>query len=110
MPPSIFLNNTDQSRTISNITLLSRRNDTSFNMKWQLSLLSLASLSAVLAVPTGNPSAIARGVTEVKARSAEQPEPASAKRDEEEVELLVWGSGRWQYGGKAKRDGNEAQA
>jgi hypothetical protein len=47
-------------------------------------------------------------VTEVKARAVEQPEIITAKRDDEEVELLVWGSGRWQYGGKAKRGEDEA--
>jgi hypothetical protein len=31
-------------------------NDEIFKMKWQLSLLSLASLSTVLAVPMGSPS------------------------------------------------------
>jgi len=46
---------------------------------------------------------IPREVTEVKARAAEQPGIIPAKRNDEEVELL-WGSGTWKYGGKAKRD------
>jgi hypothetical protein len=47
-------------------------------------------------------------VAEAKARAVEQPEIITAKRDDEEVELLVWGTGRWQYGGRVKRDEEEA--
>lgn len=39
--------------------------------------------------------------------AVEQPEFITAKRDDEEVELL-WGQGHWQYSGKAKRVEDEA--
>ncbi|KAI0412914.1 hypothetical protein F5X98DRAFT_303977 [Xylaria grammica] len=66
-------------------------------MKWQLSLLSLASLPAVLTAPVENP---AHGAVEVKAREAASVE-SPEKRNDDEVELL-WGSGRWQYGGSKR--------
>ncbi|KAI0402438.1 hypothetical protein F4802DRAFT_600040 [Xylaria palmicola] len=71
-------------------------------MKWQLSLLSLAWLPAVLAAPVENP--VARGAAVIEAR---EPGPAAEvaspeKRNDDEVELL-WGSGKWSYG-SSKRD------
>ncbi|KAI1194126.1 hypothetical protein F5X97DRAFT_311941 [Nemania serpens] len=67
-------------------------------MKWYISLLSLASLPAAFAAPTRDPSAIARNV------ATGEPAAAILKRDEEEVELLTWGSGRWQYGGSKREE------
>ncbi|TGJ81425.1 hypothetical protein E0Z10_g7339 [Xylaria hypoxylon] len=72
-------------------------------MKWQLSLLSLASLPAVFAAPIETP---AHGAVEVKASEAAAGVESPEKRDDDEVELL-WGSGRWSYG-SSKRD--EAKA
>ncbi|KAI0534375.1 hypothetical protein GGR58DRAFT_482931 [Xylaria digitata] len=92
---------TNQSPTYTSVT----KSHQSINMKWQLSLLSLASLPAVFAAPVENP---AHSAVEVKAREATAAVESPEKRNDDEVELL-WGTGRWQYGGSKREEPQEVK-
>ncbi|KAF2971291.1 hypothetical protein GQX73_g2244 [Xylaria multiplex] len=75
-------------------------------MKWQLTILSLASLPAVFAAPVENP---AHGAVEVKAREVAAGVEPPEKRNDDEVELL-WGAGTWRYGSSKREEPKEVQA